>query len=287
MPEGEGAAVRGAPGRPGAAEAARDAAVPVLMYHAVGSAQNAATRALSVTPAAFAEQMDLVAAHGATPLTTAQLARVWREGGPLPARPVLITFDDGYEGVHRYALPVLAAHGYPATVFVTSGWLRGAHDCGRAPDRMLDWEQVRELAAAGLEIGGHSHSHPPLDRLTDAALEAELRRGTELLAGELGLRPVSFAYPFGHSDRRVRGRVRAAGYAQALAVGNAAARRRQGPYALERVTVRRGTGAEEFARLLDCRALTRNFARDRALTKGYALVRGVRKLRRKADPSRV
>jgi hypothetical protein len=70
-------------------------------------------------------------------------------------------------------------------------------------------------------------------------------------------------------------------------VGNALARRSQGPYALERVTIRRATGAEEFERLLHGRAVARTFARDRALTKGYALVRRARQVRRKAIRSRV
>ncbi|MFJ5968842.1 polysaccharide deacetylase family protein [Streptomyces sp. NPDC093060] len=264
-----------------------ETAVPILMYHAVASAPNDATRALSVAPEAFAEQMALIGDLGLTPVTTADLAARWRSGRPLPERPVLITFDDGYEGIHRHALPVLAKHGFPATLFVSTGWIRGAYDTGGSLDAMLDWQQVRDLADTGVEIGGHSHSHPQLDQLDDAGLRAELVRSTEIVTGELGTRPVSFAYPYGYSSRRVRTAVREAGYAQALAVGNGLARRRQGPYALQRVTVRRGTDVEEFERLLQGRAITRNFAKDRALTKGYALVRRARQVRRKAIRSRV
>ncbi|MFG2605191.1 polysaccharide deacetylase family protein [Streptomyces sp. NPDC048514] len=264
-----------------------DMPVPILMYHSVATAPNDATRALSVAPEAFAEQMARIGDLGLTPVTTATLAARWRSGRPLPARPVLITFDDGYEGVHRHALPVLAEHGFAATLFVSTGWIRGAYDTGGGLDTMLDWRQVRELAAAGTEIGGHSHTHPQLDQLGDVELRTELTRCAEIVAGELGTRPVSFAYPYGYSSRRVRQAVRATGYAQALAVGNALARRRQGPYALRRVTVRRRTGVEEFGRLLEGRALTRAFARDRALTKGYALVRRARQVRRKAIRSRV
>ncbi|MFD5793455.1 polysaccharide deacetylase family protein [Streptomyces diastatochromogenes] len=264
-----------------------DAAVPILMYHAVASAPNDATRALSVAPEAFAEQMALIGDLGLTPVTTADLAARWRSGRPLPDRPVLITFDDGYEGVHRHALPVLAKHGFPATLFVSTGWIKGAYDTGGGLDAMLDWQQVRDLADGGVEIGGHSHSHPQLDQLDDATLRGELVRSTEIVTGELGARPVSFAYPYGYSSRQVRWAVREAGYAQALAVGNGLARRRQGPYALQRVTVRRGTDVEEFERLLQGRAITRNFAKDRALTKGYALVRRARQVRRKAIRSRV
>lgn len=264
-----------------------DRAVPILMYHAVSSEPKDATRALSVTPDAFAEQMAVVSDLGLTPVNTGDLAACWRQGRPLPARPLLVTFDDGYEGVHRHALPVLAKHGFPATLFVSTGWLRGPYDTGGALDAMLDWDQVRELAAAGVEIGGHSHTHPQLDQLPDEKLRRELILCKEIVSDQLGTVPASFAYPYGYSSRRVREAVRETGYAQALAVGNGLARRRQGPYALRRVTVRRSTGAEEFRRLVEGRAITRTFARDLALTKGYAMVRRARQIRRKAIRTRV
>jgi peptidoglycan/xylan/chitin deacetylase (PgdA/CDA1 family) len=264
-----------------------DTPVPILMYHSIAAAPNDATRELSVGPEAFAEQMALLGDQGFTPVDTAALAASWRSGGPLPERPVLITFDDGYEGVHRHGLPVLAKHGFAATLFVSTGWIKGAYDTGGGLDAMLSWAQVRELAAEQVEIGGHSHTHPQLDQLSDDALRFEVLRCKEIIADELGTRPASFAYPYGYSSRRVRQVVRETGFAQSLAVGNGLARRRQGPYALQRVTVRRGTGIEEFERLVEGRAIARNFVRDRALTKGYAMVRRARQVRRKAIRSRV
>jgi len=268
-----------------------NASVPVLMYHSITRTPNPPTRTLSVTPEAFAEQMALLANWDFHPVTTTQLADSWRRPCSmervLPPQPVLVTFDDGYEGVHRHALPVLAEHGFSASLFVSTGWLRGAHRTGGALDTMLDWDQVRELADAGVEIGGHSHTHPELDRLDDDALRFELTRCKEIVADELGTVPTSFAYPYGYSSRRVRTAVRAAGFAQALAVGNALACRTQGPYALRRVTVRHSTSIQEFERLIEGRAIARNFARDRALTKGYAIVRRARQVRRKAISSRV
>lgn len=263
--------------------AARTGPVPILMYHSVAHSPARAAYGLSVAPGAFADQMELLAELGCTPVTTAQLAHAWRTAGALPRRPVLITFDDGYEGVHRHALPVLASYGFASTLFVTTGWLRGAHDEGGALDTMLDWDQVRELAAAGAEIGGHSHTHPQLDQLTDERLRSQTVRCKEILTEELGRPPSSFAYPYGYSSRRVRRTVRSAGFGQALAVGNALAERRQGPYALERVTVRRDTGLDAFERLVvgTGRDIARAFAADRVLTKGYALVRGARRAGRK------
>ncbi|MGW5133811.1 polysaccharide deacetylase family protein [Streptomyces sp. NPDC004135] len=257
--------------------------VPILMYHSVAPAPRRQVLGLSVAPEAFAEQMQMLHDARCTPVTTRGLADAWRHGAPLPARPVLITFDDGYESVHRHALPVLAHHSFPATVFVTTGWLRGPHEItGAAPDSMLDWAQVRELAALGYEIGGHSHSHPQLDQLSDPRLRFELERCRGLIGDELGAPPVSFAYPYGYSSRRVRAAVRETGHDQALAVGNAWATSHQSPYALRRVTVRRSTTSEGFGRLLEGRHLALDFAWDRALTKGYAVVRRSRRLAGKA-----
>jgi peptidoglycan/xylan/chitin deacetylase (PgdA/CDA1 family) len=251
-----------------------DARVPILMYHAVSTSPNDATRDLSVAPEAFAEQMALIGDLGLTPVRTADLAARWRSGRPLPERPV-------------HALPVLAKHGFAATVFVSTGWLKGPHDMGGGLDTMLDWDQVRELAGADVEIGGHSHTHPQLDQLPEGRLRSELILCKEIISDRLGTVPASFAYPYGYSSRRVREAVRESGYAQALAVNNGLARRRQGPYALTRLTVRRTTGIEEFARMVEGRAIARTFARDRALTKGYAVVRRARQVRRKAIRSRV
>ncbi|MEW2523867.1 polysaccharide deacetylase family protein [Streptomyces sp. NPDC047071] len=262
--------------------------IPIFMYHSVSQLPNDATHELSVSPEAFAEQMEVLRALGCTPLTTAQLARLWRHPSrPLPTRPVVITFDDGYEGVHRHALPILTKQGFGSTLFIATGWLRGTYNTGGGLDTMLTWDQVRDLADSGVEIGGHSHTHPQLDQLSDDALWFEVVRCKEILAGELGTPPVSFAYPYGYSSRRVRRAVRGAGFCQSLAVGNTLARRCQGPYALRRVTVRRSTGLEEFERLAEGRSVTRTFARDRVLTKGYAIVRRCQQARRKAARSRV
>ncbi|MFJ4877713.1 polysaccharide deacetylase family protein [Streptomyces sp. NPDC088745] len=253
---------------------AHGARVPILMYHAVGRRPARAAYGLSVSPEAFAAQMGVLAANGFTPLTTRELGAAWRPGrAVLPPKPVLITFDDGYEGVHRHALPVLAGHGFRSSLFVTTGWLRGRYEEGGALDAMLDWDQVRALRDAGTEIGGHSHSHPQLDQLPDERLRFELLRCRELVADELGRAPDSFAYPYGYSSRRVRAAVRDAGYAQALAVNNDLAARPQGPFALRRVTVRRGTPLDRFERMVEGAGTYRDVARERALTRGYAVVR--------------
>jgi peptidoglycan/xylan/chitin deacetylase (PgdA/CDA1 family) len=233
--------------------------VPVLMYHSIGGADR-----LAVRPEAFADQLAYLRDHGFTPLCFGERTR--------PAeRPVVITFDDGYADLHEHALPVLDHFGFRATVFVTTGWLRdaGPYAAGSPPGRMLTWRQAAEVAAAGVEIGAHGHSHAQLDQLADAALRAELRLSRDLLQDRLGRAVPTMAYPYGYSSARVRREARACGYTAACAVANAVLTGRHDRFAVPRLTVRASTSLEGFERALH----GRGFRTDHALTKGYAVVR--------------
>ena len=202
-------------------------------------------------------------------------------GGGMAGRPVVLTFDDGYADFHERALPLLVRYGFPATLFVTTGWLRdaGPYAAGRPPARTLSWPELEEVAAAGVEIGAHGHSHAQLDQLGDGALRAELRLAKSLLQDRLGRAVPTMAYPYGYSSARVRRAVRDAGYTAACAVGNALPAAGHDRLAVPRLTVRAATSIAGFARALE----GRGYLVDHALTKGYAVVRrsryAVRRLR--------
>ncbi len=189
MSGGPAASPAASPAGPGDAG---PAAVPILMYHQIAAGQRSR---LAVTPAAFAAQLADLDAGGFTPVSAAALAAALAGGGPpLPARPVVLTFDDGYADFHAAALPLLASYGFTATLFVTTGWLRPA--AGRAvsqpcPAPALSWSQLAEAAAAGLEIAGHSHSHPQLDRVPAGApgRAGRLQGAAGGQAGPAGQRP--------------------------------------------------------------------------------------------------
>ncbi|WP_042376080.1 polysaccharide deacetylase family protein [Streptacidiphilus melanogenes] len=253
--------------------------VPVLMYHSVRADPPSATRTLSVHPDRFAAQLDALLELGLTPVPFGALVAHWRTGAGLPARPVVLTFDDGYADFHAEVLPRLVERGLTASLFVTTGWLADAAPADRAGaplDATLCWSQLKEIEAAGIETGGHSHSHAALDAVRPGVLGDELARCRDLLEDRLGRAEQVFCYPFGYSDARVRTAVRSRGWAGACAVANTLARPAQGPYALARLTVRRRTELSTFRRLVQGVGVTRHYLADRALTKGYAVVRRTR-----------
>ncbi len=204
----------GLPTRPAGAGAMRSASgripVPILLYHSISDRPAAGQPAFTVTPAAFAEHVRAICDSGRTAITVGEFASALRGERELPARPVLITFDDGFADT-RAAVELVLEAGLAASVFVTSGWI------GRR--EMLTERGVRELAALGdrIELGAHSVTHPRLDELEPR--RAARRFGDSKAALEdLVQAPLrSFAYPHGAYDGHVRAAVIDAGFAGAAA----------------------------------------------------------------------
>jgi peptidoglycan/xylan/chitin deacetylase (PgdA/CDA1 family) len=248
------------------------------MYHSVADDPPPATRSLSVSPEAFELQMRYLQEQGIATLTFGELMEAEAAGRLVPDRAVVITFDDGYADTAEIAAPVLSRLGLKATVFVTTGWLAdaGALAAGVPLARTMTSSQLVGIADQGIEIGGHSHSHAHLDQLGPRALRDELRVSRSLLEDLLSAPVPTLAYPFGHSNRRVRREAVAAGYQAAAAVENVLPGQRSEAFAVPRLTIRRSTTAEEFARFVQGKGLTRAFAVDRALTNGFKVVRAAR-----------
>lgn len=248
--------------------------VPVLMYHEIADPAGSRSR-LAVSPDAFAAQLDLLADAGFKTMTAGAASRVLMGGdGELPERPIVLTFDDGYEDFHIRAMPMLYQHGFTATLFLTSGWVQdvGTGSAGRRPGRMLSWHQVMETAHAGIEIAAHTRWHPQLDQLPERLLREELYTSKAWLEERLGVPVPGLAYPFGYSNATVRRVARETGYAYAFAVRNRMASTSSDLFALERLTVRRATSLNSFRQLIQGHDTTR-LRQDRALTKGWAMVR--------------
>lgn len=195
-------------------------AMPALMYHSV-SAVGGPLGDLAVPRARLAEQLGALTAAGYRLVgLTEALDRLGRDGTD---RLLAVTFDDGYRDFLTDGVPVLAGVGAGATLYAAVGHLGGhAGWLGRsAPDfgPLLTWDELGEVAGAGIEIGNHSLVHHPLDVLPPAQLRAETARSKDELEQRLQRRVRSFAYPHGYHGSRVRAAVLAAGHDNATEVG--------------------------------------------------------------------
>jgi peptidoglycan/xylan/chitin deacetylase (PgdA/CDA1 family) len=200
---------------------ARQEGLRILTYHRIND-RHPADR-LAVHPAAFRRQMEALRSGGRSVLLLSHALACLRGQEPLPAGAVALTFDDGYEDNFLEALPVLDVLGLPATFFVATGFLGTALTIERyrsccAHDRMLDWQQVREMRERGHAIGGHGRRHRELATLSAGEAEAEVQGCAADIAVRTGEPPRLFCYPRGSEGPAVREIVAACGFEAACTV---------------------------------------------------------------------
>ena len=204
--------------------------VLVLAYHEVAEPSQAVMPAYAVTPADFQAQMAWLVAHGYHFIDVDQLLAARNSGAPLPSRPVLLSFDDGYRSVYTEAFPVLRRYHAPAVVAVVGRWLEPTSGPVAFGDdvidrsRLLSWADLRQMQASGLvEVGSHTYDlhrgipgnpqgssmpaattrryTPAQGYETDdayrARLRADLQANNDLLQRQLGRRPRVVVWPYG------------------------------------------------------------------------------------------
>jgi peptidoglycan/xylan/chitin deacetylase (PgdA/CDA1 family) len=251
------------------------------MYHALTPARTKGFTRWTLAPALFEEHLAYLSAAGYQTVTAAGLARLLQAGpSARPGRYIALTFDDGYADFGDVALPLLAKYGMTGTLFVPTGHVGGRSawmDCeGEGARPLLSWAALAEVAACGVEVGAHSHTHPALDRVTAGALRDEARAPRGLLEDRLGAPVESFAYPFGRYNRRVRDAVAGAGYRVAVTMNSWAATPASHPLEVPRLAVLAGLDAATLARQL---AASRLAPRRAALRAERALRQAVARTR--------
>jgi peptidoglycan/xylan/chitin deacetylase (PgdA/CDA1 family) len=256
--------------------------LPILAYHSISADPGPAIAALTVRPERFARHLDLIVAGGGTALTVSDATARIERGEALPARTVVLTFDDGFEDNLRVAAPLLRSRGLPATVYLATGLLPGCPDPVADPGvvlgPMLAWDRLGELEAAGFEVGAHSHSHPQLDLLPRAQASAEIRRSKGLLEDALGHTVATFAYPHGYATRWLREEARRCGFRSACGVGNAFSHERDLRWQLARLTVGATTTDGQIWAWLDGSGARLSGRRERVRTKAWRATRRARAL---------
>jgi peptidoglycan/xylan/chitin deacetylase (PgdA/CDA1 family) len=172
--------------------------IPILMYHSISESRRSrhAYFHTATSPARFAEHMGYLAGNGyrAVALTDALSLLTGRQA-PQAAKPVVITFDDGYRDFHTHAFPILAQHQFTANVFLPTAYIGDRRKNFNGAE-CLTWAEVRELHAAGVEFGSHTVTHTRLRELALADVEGELRRSKETIEDKLGAPVSCFSYPY-------------------------------------------------------------------------------------------
>ncbi len=205
--------------------------IPVLMYHRVTDGVPAGTKhGIFVTTAEFERQLSFLKRNGYTTLTFYDLSEILARlssnprrdvggsarRGRFPARPVVLTLDDGYEDNYTNAFPILQKYSMKAVVFLlgdrsmaTNSW--DVQD-GEPETKLLNDEQIRMMMEYGIEFGSHSMDHRKLTELSVEEIQNEVTASKLLLEKRLGKKVISFAYPYGAVNDRVKECVFRTGY---------------------------------------------------------------------------
>jgi peptidoglycan/xylan/chitin deacetylase (PgdA/CDA1 family) len=229
-------------------------AVAILMYHSIATSSTASFRHLTVDPMLFDEQLDALRGAGVRLLPVDAVPRVLAGAIP-PDGSVFaaVTIDDGLADVITGAAGPLARHAVPATVFIPTVYVGGAATFLSGDDAhrpLVGWQEIADLADAGLEIGSHGHRHLASDVNSSARVREDAVRSRLELEDRLGRAIHSFAYPFGYAPPAARRAIRQAGFGQACAVADLPAQAGDDRFALPRLHVRPETTPERLLSLV-------------------------------------
>lgn len=186
--------------------------VPILIYHSVRPHRPLETyllRYYDVAPEQLEKQLRYLTDNKFTVIGFDVLYRALTQAAPLPPRPVILTFDDGWENQYQYAFPLLKKFDVTATFFIYT-------DPIDVSDHFLTWDQIAEMDDAGMTIAAHTRSHPYLVKIKDVnVLRQEIIGGKNIMEDRLGKKVNFFAYPFGHYNDKILEVVHEAGFKMA------------------------------------------------------------------------
>ncbi|MCL6593265.1 MAG: polysaccharide deacetylase family protein [Alicyclobacillus sp.] len=224
-----------------------DVSVPILEYHEVNYVPGDEA---TLRPGQLAEELAWLHEHGFHPINFGQLYAAMYRGYSLPDRPVLLTFDDGYESVYFKAFPLLQQYQYPATLFIVADFTHDQPDRDQ-PFPTLTRTELQAMEASGLvDVEAHSLTHRDLATLPLAEQEREIVGSARFLESIVHHPVRYFCYPDGSYSDQTLQLLRQAGYWLAVTQHQGYANPSQGRWTLHRITVLASTTLAEFAQKL-------------------------------------
>ena len=213
---------------------------PILEYHQVTDEPlDPDFEMYNVPPTEFAAQMDFLQAEGYTTITLQDFMRVVHGKGKLPEKPIVLTFDDGYEDNFKVMLPILEERGMTAVIYVITNEL--------GKKNYLTLEELKEMQRRGIEIGSHTADHLPLTTL-EAQLQLKQIRESKIFLEWSGLQTIySLSYPNGAFNAEIEEILRREEYLTAVTGEAGLNTLETNPYELYRVHIRKPRfGLTEF-----------------------------------------
>ena len=217
--------------------------VPILMYHAVENEPRPPRyKHFYVLADDFARQMRGLKRAGYTALTLDALAEALAGSRPLPARPVVLTFDDGYANLWDNVHPLLRDLGFPYTVFLVSEKVGRSNDWvtaeGYEPTPLLDWAKIRQMQDdGGVQFGAHTATHRRLTAIPLPEARRELSESKDALEQNLGSPVRALCYPYGGVDDAIADTARELGYSLAVTTQMGRVRRDDDTLRLPRISM--------------------------------------------------
>lgn len=224
----------------------------MLLYHRILPEGASPGRGGKAVPAdRFREHLHLLDRWGFTPITFRDYQLILEGALTPPRKPIILTFDDGYEDTYSVAVPLLQQYGMRAVMFVLggAGATRNAWDDGLGipPAALMNEQNILELHAMGFEIGSHSLTHPRLPMLPREQAWEEISRSRMRLEITLNDSVRAFAYPYGLLNETLKSMVASSGYAFACSAWSGPTRFTSDPYEIRRLEITSHTNTAEFA----------------------------------------
>ena len=201
------------------------------MYHEVN---DALTNSLYLSVKDFTSHLDYFARAGITPISMQQLYDHWFNDAPLPPKPIVLTFDDGYRSMYTTVYPLLKERGWSGTFFCITD--------ARWSNNYLLSDMIAEMAANGMEIGSHTAAHVELHSLSSERRLRELTTSKDILSTITGKEINMLCYPAGRYNDQAKADASETGYLCAVTTEYGFATKDQGMFGLKRIRVDQGYG---------------------------------------------